>query len=181
MNEAERIYWGFQQFVFAAKFAACCENGTIDSSVFQPKSTVCIENDVTFNIPEWDAFNQEELVKSSLNMMMSSLGACSIAVDEALSIRNGKSSFRNWQNNPTDLNALREIMFLIRSAYAHKMPDVHWHIDGQRRTATYQVNTPDGLVEFDANGKDGTKLVLSHFGGLRGYINLVNYASDLLN
>ncbi|WP_445365577.1 hypothetical protein ACJJJB_01505 [Microbulbifer sp. ANSA001] len=180
MNEAERVYWGLQQFVFAAKFAVCCQNEIIDSSVFQSKCTLNIDSDVTFDIPEWDAFNQSELVKSALNQMMISLGACSIAVDEALSIRNGNSSYKNWAATPSDLNSLREIMFLIRSAYAHKMPDVHWHISGARTTALYKVNTPDGLVEFDANGKHGTKLELSHFGGLKGYINLVNYASDLL-
>ncbi len=72
-------------------------------------------------------------------------------------------------------------MFLFRSAYAHKMPDVHWHISGPRTTAVYTVNTPDGVVEFNANDKHGKKLELAHVGGLRGYIHLVCFASDLLN
>ncbi|WP_298773908.1 hypothetical protein [uncultured Shewanella sp.] len=107
MTETERVYWALQQFMFAAKFAACCDNQSIYYNVFKPVSTVRIPNDVTFDIPEWDIFNQEGLMTAALNQMMTSLGACSIAVDEALSSRDGNSSFRNWQNNQNDLNSLR--------------------------------------------------------------------------
>ena len=181
MTEAERVFWGFQQFAFAVKFVAACGSNEIGIDAFQPERTVRIGNEAPITIPEWDVIDQNQLSVGAQNFLMISLGACSIAVDEALSIRNGKSSFRNWSNNQNDLNGLREIIFLIRSAYAHKMPDVHWFIDTPRRQAVYQVQTPDGLVELDTNNRHGTKLEFCHFGGLRGYVNLVNYASDLLN
>jgi len=180
MTGAEKVYWGLQQFVFAAKFAACCNSGTIDFNLFKPRCTISIPNDVTFDIPEWNSINQEELVVGALNQLMISLGACAIAVDEGLSSKHGKSSFKNWEKDQSDINSLREVIFLIRSAYAHKMPEVHWHISGPRAKTTYLINTPNGDVQFDANGKNGTKLEISHFGGLRGFIYLVHLASDNL-
>ncbi|MBX7147506.1 hypothetical protein K1X76_00345 [bacterium] len=181
MTEKESVYWALQQFTFAVKLVVCCFNAKIDFNIFKPKVTFNIQNDVTFDVPEWDIINQEELNKAVMNQLMASLAACTIAVDEALSIRHGKSSFRNWEKTPSDLNALREIIFLIRSAYAHKMPDVYWNIDPNRNKAIYTVNTPDGQVQLDARDKHGTKLKFPHFGGLKGYLHLVNFASDVLS
>lgn len=179
MNELEKVKWGLQQIEFAFKFYKCCFDNEINCKLFKPKLTVKVDND-TINIPEWDIFTQDELVKQALNQTMTSVGVCVIAVDQALSAKHGNSSFKNWQNNPNDLNSLREIIFLIRSAYAHKIPDVYWHISGDRTAANYVVNTPGGPIKFNANGKHGTKLEVSHFNGFEGFIHLVKFALNKL-
>lgn len=179
MKEFEKVDWGLQQIAFAFKLYNCCKANEIDPDLFKPELTVKIDND-TINVPKWKGFNQNELLKQALNQVMTAVGVCAIAVDQALLTKHGKSSFKNWKNNPNDLNSLREIIFLIRSAYAHKMPDVYWNISGPRTKAKYVVNTPKVKVEFDANNKHGTKLKVSHFGGFKGFIHLVQFASYTL-
>jgi len=180
-TEAEIVYWAVEQFTFAAKFLACCLKKKVDVSMFEPKTILTVDDGSIIKIAEWPKMNQSKLENGAKNQLMTSIAACSIAVDDALSRRyGGSSSYRNWKAKPSSINSLREIIFLIRSAYAHKMPDVHWHISSNRRGAIYTVTTPDGEVEFDANDRHGTKMNPVHFGGLKGYFRLVNYASDLL-
>jgi len=179
MTEAEKIFWAVEQFTFAIKFLTCCNSGTVDPNIFKPKAIMRLKG-VSFEIQAWNDMNLEKLKKAAGNQLMVSMAASAITVDDALSRVYGKNSFDAWKKDPSDLNSLREIIFLIRCAYAHTMPDVHWCIDKKRKDAIYQVCTPDGNVSFNAGNKQREKLKFNHFGGLKGYFDLVNFAHDLV-
>ncbi len=116
------------------------------------------------------------LIKQAENLLMNSVGVCAIAADSALADKYGKSSYREWEKNSTELNTIRELIFIIRSAYAHKIPDVFWYIDGSRSQAIYELNTPFGKVNFDARNRQNTKLEFAHFGGIKTFIYLLESA-----
>lgn len=180
MTESEQIYWAAQQFAFALKFVHLCQKERISADLFKPSCDFHIDGVYQCSISDWDAIDQTQLNLAALNQLMIAVGASAIAIDYALTRKHGSSSYKNWHNNPSDLNSLREIIFLIRSAYAHKIPDVYWHIDGPRRNAVYKVQTPDGEVVLDTKNRNGTKFDFSHLGGIQGYLRLLHYADDLL-
>lgn len=180
LTEVEKVRWAIEHFVFTMKLSAIVENGMINHEIFRPSTNVIFSGEPLMTIPEWDGLTQAGLIDAVRNYQMMSIAGSSIAADNALSAKHGRSSQNLWQANPNDLNSLREILFLIRSAYAHTVPDVHWQIAGRRKTNIYSVETPDQIVEFDANGKHGAKLDFADFGGLKGYLSLLLYASDLL-
>lgn len=161
--------------MFALKFFYCCQKNKIVASIFEPELTFKIDSELV-QVPKWDAFNQSELIKQAENQLMNSVGVCAIAVDSALADKYGKSSYREWKKNPTEINTIREIIFIIRSAYAHKIPDVFWYIDSSRSQAIYELNTPFGIVNFDARNKQNTKLEFAHIGGVKTFIYLLERA-----
>ena len=152
----------------------------IDPRCFEPARELHLPGEARIGLPEWKDFDKLKLCQLANNYLLLALGACVISAEEALSKKHGSSTSKNYKNNPTDINALREVILIIRSAFAHKLNDVHWIIDVNRRLL-YEVNTPDGMVIFDARNRHNTKFNFAHIGGMEGLHKLINFASDDLN
>ena len=181
MTPKDRIFWALQQFIFTLRLQGLCKDGNIASELFTPEKMVRTWDGQQIRINEWNNLSKDSLITVAKNNTLLALGGSVIVVDEALTIAHSpqrqSGAFDEWKYTPTDLNALREVIYLIRCAYAHHMIDVHWNISNGRKSAIYKIKTPDGIqVEFDARDKNKTKLHPDHFGGLAGYFALVNFA-----
>lgn len=177
---AQIHYWGFEQFISAAKFYSACMNDEIDPKSFEPARQLHLPGEAYIGLPEWKDIDKLKLCQLANNYLLLALGACVISADEALSKKHGASSARNYANSSTNINALREVILIIRSAFAHRLNDVHWVIDPNRRLL-YEIDTPEGKVTFDARDKHNTKFEFAHIGGMEGFHSLINLASDDLN
>lgn len=176
-TNAEIHYWGFEQFISASKFYSACLHDEINPKCFEPARELHLPGEAYIGLPEWKDFDKLKLCQLANNYLLLALGACAISADEALSNKHGSTNAKNYANNPTDINALREVILIIRSAFAHRLNNVHWVIDKNRRRL-YEVNTPNGIVKFDARDKHNTKFEFAHIGGMEGFHKLINFASD---
>lgn len=124
-------------------------------------------------------FTQDELISDVRNNVLMALGTSAVATDRALD-----ETFGN--KNPADttqFGAARSIIYQIRCAFAHDPLNPRWDTTPKyKRTYTAKVNIIDQTgqattrtIVFDRPLISGKFLSSSDFGGLSGYIGLLQY------
>lgn len=127
-------------------------------------------------IPE-ENFSQQVLEGRARNLLQSALGTLLITIDEAADEIWGSKNSKAVD----DLGKARNILYMLRCAYAHGPVEPKWVIKKVYQEQI-QLNLPGEIaINFRADLLNGQPFVLDDIGGLEGLVALIQFIVEESN
>ena len=127
---------------------------------------------------------QEDLCAWTGNSILASIAISAQAVDRALDDTFDRGMKRPRDRKPlpdaatlSDIDALRTVMYMIRSTFAHNPFNPTWRCQRPKYWAIFTIRHVPGMAEgFQLNGPSLHKqpFDFAHFGGDTGYLHLLD-------
>lgn len=180
---AQMIKGSIRLFVFACFLDDAVRRGTITPACFQEQIRL---DEGGWGIDFKKAHTADELDHGTRNLMLITLGTTAVATNKALEVVYGK------ELDATDTSqqgSARVLLYQIRCAFAHDPLNPVWaptsKYDRHYRLQV-KVNRPptepttERKIEFHPPSLKDMRLNPKHFGGLGGYLGLLEYFQKIV-
>jgi hypothetical protein len=115
---------------------------------------------------------ESDIVQGTSNLRLSALAMAVIVADEAMCAHGSRDP-----NDTTELGSARNILYMIRCAFAHGPFSPQWECKGPFQR-TYSV--PSIGITFNGSACHGKPYSLEDHGGLKGFYTLLQWCRDEL-
>jgi hypothetical protein len=160
----------------AIRLNAEVNEGRIDVSIFQRGVTIHTGG-AGLRLPESPEATQADLDHGIYNIVQIALGASALTADETLSQVFGSFGSTTEPN----LLGIRVMVNQMRNAFAHNPWRPKWRIRHSFRKAYPIILDNGNEFIFDATNLDGDGLNPGQFGGLEGWVELLQRCERLVN
>ena len=116
----------------------------------------------------------EDIILAAQNSYVITLGFSAISLDTVLDesgLARGKA--------PDNVRDLRDLIYMVRCAFAHDMMDPRWEARGPF-SRTLHIYLPHRTVVIDVGALDGRSFELDHIGGAEAYFEMKEKIKKLL-
>ena len=168
-----------QNFIaFVLNLFAAINSGTISLATFAVETTF---RSASGSVIVRARYSEASLKGWAWNLLLSAIAISSQAVDRALSDALGKRPLERKDPVPIDnlaeLDAAWTLVYMIRCAFAHDPFNPRWECKGQY-LGTLRVRALNLAV--DLRSRNRQRLQPDEFGGLGGYLSLLEFLQDQL-
>jgi hypothetical protein len=157
-------------FLFAFHVEASVNAGLITPSSFQ--TSFKIHTEASSHLFGERIYSPEKLRTYAQNLVLSTEATLSIVMDDALQSLGGRDPF-----DTSDLGSARNIVYMIRCAFAHGAFKPRWQCSPKYQRI-YAVRAAS--VQFDGKLCNGKELKPDDYGGLEGHMRLLAFCLKAL-
>lgn len=162
----------FQSLIFTQYIKAGIEKHEISNNIFHHPLSIAFDDASikTFAPPNYDEHQVETMI---MNLRNISLGACFIGFDEAL-----KDAFKNKEIKDNDINSLKDIIYMLRCAFAHTPSKPTWNIAKDKYQKRFEIKEINFSMDF--NNLHGKEVEITYQDGAPSLWNLMEYCLSVL-
>lgn len=174
MSPAESVDQAFLQLEFAIKLLVHIELGKINACDFDTDVLIKLKQ-VNLPFTSGTFVSGDEIILAAQNNYMLTLGFTTIVLDRALE----DAGFERDDSSPAPYRDLRDLVYMIRCAFAHDMMRPRWEARG-RFARQFCVHLPSGPLLVDTLALHGQRFDDSQLGGIEGYLQIKAEAQRLV-
>lgn len=174
MTAAETIDQAFLQLTFAVKLLTFIELGKLSKTDFD--GAVVIELAEDFLKFDPGTFNSyDDIILAAQNQYSITLGFTAVTMDEVLE----SAGFKRNLAAGSPHRDLRDLVYMIRCAFAHDMMHPKWAARGPF-LRDFRIASPGGPIEVDMGKLNGKPLEMEDLGGPKAFFKIKDEVKRIL-